>query len=240
MFLDTIPDPNFKINTAGIEDAGGAAGPGFVTMNVRLRSPIGKNNSIKGRTTLSARTRPLWQLDIRYNPLTQVEFAPVYNFTTEKRGSLKPFYVSVPQYKAPKDATFAAFVTGTTITSGITEVAGSSSLEITNAAWSTNTYGSGLPKAGDIFTITDSTDSLHTQVYMISHIDTYAVNDTLPTSGSIRLHFFPGLQRGTPSGSTITFDNPLFRVTQTQDIQEYELGNDNLYTFSLKLEEALY
>ena len=36
----------------------------------------------------------------------------------------------------------------------------------------------------------------------------------------------------------LVFTNPLIRVIAT-DVQEYALGNDGLYTFSLKLEEAL-
>ena len=38
--------------------------------------------------------------------------------------------------------------------------------------------------------------------------------------------------------STLTYINPLIRVVQTSDVQEYSLGTNNLYTFSLNLEEA--
>lgn len=48
----------------------------------------------------------------------------------------------------------------------------------------------------------------------------------------------PGLQKATFNNADLVFTNPLMRVIAT-DVQEYALGNDGLYTFSLKLEEAL-
>lgn len=240
MFLNILPDPNYKINDAGIEDANGQAGPGFaaLSMGCILRDPI--KNTYGGRSILSTNTRNHWTMSITYNPLIEEDFKSVYDFTLNRRGH-KPFYVSMPQYKKPKDITFASFVETASITAAETKNAGAKNLEITESAWSANIYGgSGLPKTGDVFTITDSTDSLHKQVYMISHIDTHDLSETLPSSGNIRLHFFPGLQRKVTSGADINFDNPLFKVIQMGTQQNYTLDSDNLYNFTLKFEEALY
>lgn len=244
MFLDVLPDPNYTINEAGIEGdtaSPGVAGPGFVSLSMGLIFPTNNQKTIRGYTTTSSKTRPYWDMMIKYNPLTKVEFDPVYNFLLEKIGSKKAFYISLPQYKAPKNSTFAASVLGTTITNKIIASAGSTNLEVESTIWAGDTYGNGLPIAGDIFTISDPANSLHTQAYMISRIDTFILSEVDPTTSSrIRIHFFPGLQRATPVGAEIIFNNPLFRVTQTQDIQEYSLNTENLYTYSLKLEEALY
>lgn len=241
MFLDVLPDPNYKINEAGIEDAGGTAGPGFSTLNMGLTFPTRNQRTIKGYTTISSNSRPYWDMMIKYNPLTKTEFDPVYNFLLEKVGGKKAFYVSLPQYQEPKDTTFAASVAGGTLTNEIIASAGATTLEIESTIWSGDTYGNGLPTTGDIFTILDTTDSLHTQAYMITRIDTFDLNETVPTETSrIRINFIPGLQRTVPVSAEIIFDNPLFRVTQTQEVQEYSLDTEDLYTFSIKLEEALY
>ena len=52
------------------------------------------------------------------------------------------------------------------------------------------------------------------------------------------IHFMPGLQKATQNNSDVIFTNPLVRVIAT-DVQEYSLNKEGLYTFSLKLEEAL-
>jgi hypothetical protein len=231
MFLETLPDPNFTINTAGI--AGGAAGPGFMSTKIGLVLPIQQDRAIAGRTTRRTQKQAKWDISIAYNPLTQVEFAPIYYFLMEKKGSRKPFYVSLPQYHLPKDPTLATYVQSNPIAiTSDPNAAGLKSLEIETP--------SGAIQAGDVFNISDPNDSLHTQVYMISHVETAALNETPPTAGSVRVHFFPGLQRDTTTASDIIFDTPVFKVTQKQDIQEYSLDTENLYSFSLKLEEALY
>jgi len=232
MFLDTLPDPNFKINTAGISDAGGAAGPGFLSAKIAVMLPSRNSKAIKGRLTRRTQKQPKWDISIAYNPLTKVEFEPVYYFLMEKKGSRKPFYISLPQYKLPKNETLATYVQSNPITLTSAAAAGAKNLEVT--------IPTGSITAGDVFTITDSANSLHTQAYMISHVETAALNETPPTGGSIRIHFFPGLQKATADSSNIIFDTPLFKVTQKQDTQEYSLDTENLYSFSLKLEEALY
>tara|TARA_Y100001972_G_scaffold120536_1_gene163257 strand:+ start:2336 stop:3202 length:867 start_codon:yes stop_codon:yes gene_type:complete len=98
------------------------------------------------------------------------------------------------------------------------------------------------PKAGDLFTITDSADSNHTKAYMVTRIETNSTYNTAtspqPASTERVLHFTPGLQRAVSDNSVINFHNPKIRVLMTSDVQEYSLNVDNLYSFSLNLEEA--
>lgn len=232
MFLNILPDPNYKINTAGLEDGSGAAGPGFVSETVSLVRPIERERARNGFMVRKARTHSKWEIAINYNPLTLTEFEPVYNFLMEKRGTKKAFYVSLPQYKAPKDATFATYVQSNPVPiTSSSNSAGNRILEVDEP--------SGSIKVGDVFNVVDSTDTTHKQAYMVARVETSSLNETPPTAGSVRIHFFPGLQKDTPSGALVEFDGPLFKVKQKQDIQEYKLDSENLYAFKVTLEEAL-
>ena len=59
-----------------------------------------------------------------------------------------------------------------------------------------------------------------------------------PSTSQRIVYFHPPLQRAVASGQTINYDKPLFRVIQKNDIQSYSLGTNNLFSFSLDLEEA--
>jgi hypothetical protein len=242
-YLEVLPDPNYKILPSGKEDATGVAGQGFANIKLSQSDFIEAPKTLTGKTIWKKSKQAKWLLDIKYNPMTLEEFAPVYNFITQKKHGLVPFFISLPQYKEPKDATFATFAasTGYDITVSGDTIAGSSTLLLTSSSWSGDTYTStGLPFFGDIFTITDSNDSLHVKTYMVARVETMDTYVTSPGTGNIRIHITPGLQRKVNDTAIINFDNPLLRVNQLTDMQEYSLGNNNLYTFSLKLEEALY
>lgn len=125
---------------------------------------------------------------------------------------------------------------------------GSDNLQITFTNYDVSADGN--PKPGDFFTITDSSDTLHTKLYRVTRVETDIVYDTavsdpdsnsLPTySGSeaVRIYFSPQLQRNTYADASLNFHNPKPRVILSQDVQEYSLNSDNLYSFNVKLEEA--
>ena len=96
-----------------------------------------------------------------------------------------------------------------------------------------------------MFTITDSTDSLHTKAYRVTRVMTSALywagltGNDIPTDTAERgIYFTPNLQRDVAAGKNIIYKNPKIRVILKNDVQEYSLGTNNLYTFSLNLEEA--
>ena len=113
-------------------------------------------------------------------------------------------------------------------------------LSIEHASYDKDTKGQAKP--GDIFTITDSSDSNHTKAYQVTRVETddiYLAGTTPPQADELRISFVPALQRTvTPTTSTVVFHNPKFRVILGSDITTYELGTNNLYSFGLKLEEA--
>ena len=55
-----------------------------------------------------------WNIDIGYNPMTQAEFLPVYNFLLQRSGPLNPFYVSLPQYRVPQNSVFSTAIQDST------------------------------------------------------------------------------------------------------------------------------
>ena len=94
----------------------------------------------------------------------------------------------------------------------------------------------------NMVTIVDSADSLHTKAYRVTRVmnnaDYHSGLHSQPTTAQRLVYFSPPLQRDVGSGSGIDYYQPLFRVIMTGDVQEYNLGTNNLYSFSLNLEEA--
>jgi hypothetical protein len=238
-YQHTLPDPNNPIGEGG--QTVGSAGPGFSSVKLASEHKIMNTRTNSGRLVSRELSGHKWNIDLSYNPMTRDEFEPVYTFLLQKRGSLRPFFVSLPQYKAPRDPTFANFVaTNTFITTG-TVAAGAVEFTATKSGYNSGTKGKAKP--GDIFTISDSSDSNHKKIYQVTrveHDNDYLSGTTAPAATQLRVHFIPALQRSvaTGSGSEVEFNDPKFRVVLKNDVQEYDLNTQNLYSFSLKLDEA--
>jgi len=233
-FSDLLPDPNNKINSAGASDSSGTAGPGFAKIKFTSDNNTQVSRTISGRGVTASPSFHKWSFDINYNPMTRDEFDPVASFLESRRGRLNPFYVILPQHSKPKNTAFANFC-ATNIITASTTVAGSPTLMI-NA--STTILGS--PSVGDFFTITDSSDANHKKTYKVIRVEdntTYQTGTTAPTTLQKRVWTQPPIARAVASGSVVTFINPKFRVIQKGDTLEYDLDTDNLYQFSLSLEE---
>ena len=163
--------------------------------------------------------------------MTRDQFEPVYSFLLEKRGRLKPFYVVLPQYSSPR-----------TSTSGTISFQSAESAGANNFITSGHDSVTGGLRPGDMFTVTDSQNSNHKKAYQIVRVNDstnkLSSDSALNTSDERRYYVTPPLEKSVTSGSTLVYTNPLIRVIQTSDVQEYDLGTNNLYQFSLQLEEA--
>ena len=228
-FANRLPDPVFKITEAGENSNSGLAGPGFAQVKFSSDQPISVSRTNSGRVITRAVVGQTWKINIRYNPMTRDEFEPVYNFLLEKRGRLKPFFVKLPQH-SPRTTTSGTY----TIQGPVT--AGTSSLLTTVGSLS------GGLRPGDMININDSQNSNHTKAYQITKVNDstnkLSSDSALNTASERRLFISPPLARDVTNSSTITYATPLIRVIQTSDVQEYDLGTNNLYQFSLNLEEA--
>lgn len=232
-FLDILPDPNIKIGAAGNQDEAGTAGQGFASVKLSRNLDTDVSRAISGTMVRAWQSMPKWEVTLNYNPLTKAQFDPIYSFLLEKQNGLKSFYVILPTYKLPKNSDFAAYVQSNTIATSSTVNAGVTRILVQDG-------GSGLPMFGDLFHIEDPNNTLHTKTYMVHGVETntdYLVG-AQPAVGTMRVHFTPGLQKSTAAGSLIVFNNPLMKVRQIGDVNEYALDNDNLYLYSLKLEEV--
>lgn len=120
-YQNILPDPNNPIGYAGQNT--GTVGPGYKSVQLTSKAPIMKTRTNSGRVVARANVGHTWEISIGYNPMTRTEFEFIYNFLLNRRGSLKPFFVSLPQYKEPQDSTFAAYAaagTGANIKASIT------------------------------------------------------------------------------------------------------------------------
>lgn len=209
---EILPDPNNKIDAAGDVDSSGSAGPGFKSVTLKSEQKIMRDRTNSGRVITRSHAYHKWIVDITYNSLTKAEFHPVYAFLLEKQGSLKPFFVELPQYRSqgPSDKTTDAAAD-----------AGKYTLSLNNVT---------DVEVGDLFRITDSSNTDHTKAYMVTRVDS--------TNSDITIT--PALAKAVTNGATVDFTNPTIKVVQTSDIQQYSLNAENLYNFKLSLEEAQY
>jgi len=237
-FSDLLPDPNNKINNAGAVDAAGTAGPGFTKVKFTSDNTTQVSRTISGRGITASPSYHKWSFDISYNPLTRDEFDPVGSFLESRRGRLNPFFVILPQHSKPKNATFATYAASNSITAVGATATGSATLML--AGFSAI---SGSPSPGDFFTITDSSDVNHKKAYKVLRVEdngTYQTGTTQPTVNTQRRVWTqPPISRAVANGAVINFIDPKFRVIQKGDTMEYELDTNNLYQFSLSLEEIL-
>ena len=230
-FADRLPDPNYKITEAGENSASGVAGPGFASVKFSSEQPVSISRTNSGRVITRSIIAQHWTIDITYNPMTRDEFEPVYNFLMEKRGRLKPFFVVLPQYSSPR-----------TSTSGTISVSGSITSGDTNFLINGMDSVTGGLRPGDMFNFSDSSNSNHKKIYQIVRVadstNKLSTDSALDSTDERRLYVVPPIEKDVTSGSTIIYTNPTFRVIQRSDVQEYSLGTNNLYQFSLQLEEA--
>ena len=237
-FQNVLPDPNNKIGDAGQASASGSAGAGFASVSFTSDQKTLKDFTNSGRLLARARVGHKWKIKITYNPMTRADFEPIYNFLLHRRGSLHPFFISLPQYRIPQESAFATFAASNNLDAQSAETAGTTFTMIGKGGYSNTTNKTPVP--GDLFTISGA-NSNHKKAYMVTRVETsadYEAGTTQPASTQVRIHFTPGLARSIVTGDDFVFHNPLIKVVMTSDVQEYSLNTNNLYSFSLNLEEV--
>ncbi len=230
-FANRLPDPAFGIDEAG-QNVNSAAnyGPGFASVTFTKEQPTMMSRTNSGRVISRSIVGEKLKIAITYNPLTRAQFEPIYSFLSEKKGRLKPFFVSLPQYADAQDSTYSG-----TFTVDGAYAAGKDNFLADHSSLT------GTPKRGDTFTITDSANSNHTKLYTVTRVQTnsdYYSGESAPSANQYRIYCQPNLVYSVADKSTLNFVTPLVRVIQSSDVREYTLGTNNLYSFSLSLEEA--
>ena len=231
---DRLPDPNWTIGDAGQGHASNyTAGPGFASVKFSSEQPISVSRTNSGRAITRSIVGQRWKINITYNPMTRAQFEPVYNFLLEKRGRLKPFFIVLPQYSSPQNSTSGTM----TVQSGQNLGGGEDNFLVSGF----DSVSGGL-KPGDLFTLNDANDSNHKKAYQLVRVadstNKLSSDSALNTTDERRFYFVPPLEKAVANSTTVTYTDPLIRVILANDVQEYSLGTNNLYTFSLNLEEA--
>ena len=262
-FQNILPDPNNRINNAGADNSAtdaGAYGAGYSAVSFSSNQKVLRDRTNSGRLLARAKTGHNWKIKISYNPMTREEFEPINTFLLQRRGALNPFFVSLPQYRLPRDTAFSSWVQEsggsppqllnnlhvvTSAAANSTGAAGSTSLLLEDAK-ATKDYTVATDKTplpGDLFTI-DGTNSNHKKTYQVTRVETnddyHLVNSspTRPSTNQVRIHFAPALSKAVVAGDDLIFNDPKIKVIITGDVQEYALNTNNLYAFSLSLEEV--
>ena len=259
-FQNILPDPNNRINNAGADNSAtdvGAYGAGYSAVSFSSNQKVLKDRTNSGRLLARAKTGHNWKIKISYNPMTREEFEPINTFLLQRRGALNPFFVSLPQYRLPRNTAFRSWVQESggstnklhvvilTAAGNPTGAAGSTSLLLEDAKNSKDyvVATDKTPLPGDLFTI-DGTNSNHKKTYQVTRVETnadyYLVNSspTRPDTNQVRIHFTPALAKAVVAADDLIFNDPKIKVIITGDVQEYALNTDNLYAFSLSLEEV--
>ena len=108
-------------------------------------------------------------------------------------------------------------------------------------AQGSSTSGLNLER-GDMITFNDSSNSNHLKAYKIVRVHTSAnklsSDSSLDQANERRYYVVPPVEKDVSSGASLVYTNPLIRVINTSDVFEYNLGTNNLFQFSLNLEEA--
>tara|TARA_X000001382_G_scaffold717_1_gene907 strand:+ start:6456 stop:7157 length:702 start_codon:yes stop_codon:yes gene_type:complete len=225
-FSNRLPDPNYSIEETG-KGGSGTAGPGFASVQFTSNQPVAISRTNSGRVTTRAIAGHNWRIAITYNPMTRDEFEPVYAFLQERRGRLKPFEIVLPQYNTPRSTVTSTIAVDGAITAGATN-------------FMVDGVSSGSLRPGDMFNFTDSSNSNHKKVYQVTRVltSTDYLTGNQPTDSSHRVYYVtPSIEKSVSNDSTLDY-TPTFRVILTSDVMEYRLQTNNLYQFSLNLEEA--
>ena len=193
-------------------------------------SPVAKSADIRSqqRTIVSVTTsgrKQARQIDgqrfaitLNFPPMTRAEFSPIKAFIMKQRSQLNNFTVIPPIVSNAQGVALGIINVNGALSAGVTTA------EIDGMATST----SGILKAGDYFRFTGQE-----KVYM-------AVEDLdSDGSGEGTLTFEPPLRTLVADNAILIYDNVDFTVSLVNDVQEYNLGVQNLYSYEIDVAESL-
>ena len=159
-----------------------------------------------------------FRLRVSFPPMTRTEFAPINAFIMKQRSQLESFTYAPPTISTP-----LGVASGTILVNGAIS-AGAISCSIDGMANSTT----GVFKAGDYFRFTGQT-----KVYMV-------VSDVSSNgSGQGTLTFEPPLRSNVADNAVIIYSGVDFTLGLTNDIQEFNIGTENLFQYEVDLIEVL-
>jgi hypothetical protein len=246
-FSNRLPDPGYKRHFSGQNEGpsnAGDLGPGFASVKLTSDQKVMMSRTNSQRILAKAVAGQKWNIEIDYHPMTQAEFRPIDTFLHMKQGALTSFQVALPQYNTSVNTAWVTDLGTKTFTAQGAQGAGATTVLIGGSgsyAPNSTSAPTNIPLPGEIFTITDTNSSNHKKVYMITYVETNNIFASTATGNNahLRLGISPPLTKDVSNGATFNFTTPLFKVIMPTAVRSYSLNTDNLYKFSLKLEEYL-
>tara|TARA_S200002703_G_scaffold100676_1_gene87029 strand:- start:960 stop:1547 length:588 start_codon:yes stop_codon:yes gene_type:complete len=148
-----------------------------------------------------------------YPPMSRSEFAPVFAFIMKQRSQKETFTIALPDLKNAKGD-----VSGTITVDG-NHSAGDTTIDVTGMT--------GTLKAGDMISFGG-----HSKVYMV-------VGDATAVTGDATLTIEPPLRSSLSTAESVTYDNVVFTVRLTSDVQQFNTSDLDLYRYEVDFIEAL-
>ena len=148
-----------------------------------------------------------------YPPMNRSEFAPVIAFVMKQRSQKETFQIALPDLKNAKGD-----ISGTVLVNG-SHSAGDTTIDVDGMT--------GTLKAGDFVKFGGDT-----KVYMV-------VSDATAVAGAATLTIEPPLRSALANDDSVTYDGVEFTVRLTNDIQQFNTGDLDLYRFEVDFIEAL-
>ena len=148
-----------------------------------------------------------------YPPMNRSEFSPVIAFVMKQRSQKETFQIALPDLKNAKGD-----VSGTVLVNG-SHSAGDTTIDVDGMT--------GTLKAGDFVKFVGDT-----KVYMV-------VSDATAVAGAATLTIEPPLRSALSNDNSVTYDGVEFTVRLTNDIQQFNTGDLDLYRFEVDFIEAL-
>ena len=148
-----------------------------------------------------------------YPPMNRSEFSPVIAFVMKQRSQKETFQIALPDLKNAKGD-----ISGTVLVNG-SHSAGDTTIDVDGMT--------GTIKAGDFVKFGGDT-----KVYMV-------VSDATAVAGAATLTIEPPLRSALSNDNSVTYDGVEFTVRLTNDIQQFNTGDLDLYRFEVDFIEAL-
>lgn len=159
----------------------------------------------------------LWQMRIKYPPMTRDEFAPLMGFIASQQGEFGTFTVVVPHLAIP----FGSWV-GAPVVSGAIS-AGTAAVPL--SGFTPNALG--VAKSGDLIKFTN-----HNKVYMV----TASVSANAGGLATIVLN--TPLVAPLANAEIVIHNNVPLTVSLDGPVQSYPVGKASMYRFDLNVIEA--
>ena len=148
-----------------------------------------------------------------YPPMTRAEFAPVIAFIMKQRSQKETFQIALPDLQNAKGD-----VSGTVSVNG-THSAGDTTIDVDGMTGTLN--------AGDFVKFAG-----HSKVYMV-------VSDATASAGAATLTIEPPLRNALANDEGVTYDDVQFTVRLTNDVQQFNTDDLDLYKYEVDFIEAL-